>query len=175
MKKLFLSLCIVSLLLACSCDNASDGDSSVYESSEDIVSEVSAESSEVSKTPDYEEKYEFLKSEYSVSAYTESFGTVYGFEFFLVDGTVQGARLTTKLPSVEEAEDYLESIIESYPDAYIENDSVTLFLNDDDDYYYGYSLERLIFTLELTEHIYTVNFDEEEFYKKYPPEEEPEK
>lgn len=175
MKKLFLSLCIISLLLACSCHNGANDDSSVYESSVDAVSDVSAESSEVSKAPDYKEKYEFLKAEYSVSAYTEAFGTIYGFEFFLVDGIVQGARLTTTLPSVEEAEEYLESIIDTYPDAYIENDSVTLFLNDDDDYYYGYSLERLKFTLELTEHIYTVNFDEEEFYKEFPDEEEPEK
>ncbi|MBO5870446.1 MAG: hypothetical protein J6Q89_06815, partial [Clostridia bacterium] len=137
MKKLILF--ILPLLISvfvCGCNLPNDNslytpestDDSEFSSADEVVSEI--ESVDESSTP-IEEIYEFLLSEYTVTSTRESFGTVYICEYYFIDGTVKGAKLTTTLSDISAAEDYYEIIIEDYPDSTLDGNTVTHYTDDD--------------------------------------------
>ena len=139
-------------------------------SKENALSEDSINSHENSKEqsgPRPEEVYPFLKSKYKVTSIMNSFEKLYVCEYYFVDGYVVGAKLMTTLQTEEDANEYYNIIIDEFEDAVLSQCTVTHFLDDDDNFYYGYSLEKLKFVLERTGYEIGMNFDEEEFNEKF--------
>ena len=135
-----------------------------FSSIEDSTSEDDL--SDVSSTP-IEEIHEFLLSEYVLTSTRESFGTTYVCEYYFIDGTVKGAKLTTTLSDESAAEEYFDIIIEDYPDSTRNGNTVTHYTDDEDHIYYGYKLDKLKFVLEKAGYAVEVNFDEQTFIDEF--------
>lgn len=133
---------------------------------ESIGSTIESTEPEESKTP-MEEIYDFLNSEYRVISRRESFDTVYVTEYYFVDGTVGGAKLITTFPTENAASDYFDTISEDYENAELVGTTVTNYIADDKDFYYGYTLEKLKYMLEKANYEVTVDFDEKVFLDEY--------
>jgi len=119
-----------------------------------------------------EEIYEFLNTEYVVTSRRVSFNIIYECNYYFVDGLVAGEKQMTTLPSQKEAKAFFEIMKKEYPDAILEGSTVTIYTDDDDETFYGNTLEKLIFSLELAEYEITYNFDKDEFLALFDEEEE---
>ena len=119
-----------------------------------------------------EEIYEFLNTEYVVTSRRVSFNIIYECNYYFVDGLVAGEKQMTTLPSQKEAKEFFEIMNKEYPDAILEGSTVTIYTDDDDETFYGNTLEKLIFSLELAEYEITYNFDKDEFLALFDEEEE---
>ncbi len=119
-----------------------------------------------------EEIYEFLNTEYVVTSRRVSFNIIYECNYYFVDGLVAGEKQMTTLPSQKEAKEFFEIMKKEYPDAILEGTTVTIYTDDDDETFYGNTLEKLIFSLELAEYEITYNFDKDEFFALFDEEEE---
>ncbi len=168
---------LMTAFIACAC--VGETEYSDTEGSLDVLSntesqEVSEEASEeasesVSDTETsedaYEKKYPFLKSEYVITSKIMTGETVFVCKYYFVDKKVAGAKLMTTFDDTKTAKDYYDIILDDYPDAKIDRLTVTHFLADDDNYFYGYSPEKLKFALETAGYAVSVGFDIDEFYK----------
>lgn len=169
MKKslLFLLLTAFITVFLCGCfvnpEEISQIDSDISE--ESLL--ISDETSLVESIYHAEEVYDFLNSKYTVTSTKIIFEKNYVCEYYFVDGHVVGAKLLTTLESVDAAVEYYNTIVKEYEDAQLEGCTVTHYLDDDDNFYYGYSLRKLKFVLEKTGYEYTINFAEADFYSEF--------
>ena len=171
MKKIILFLTCLSIAVSSLACNVEEETTSLPESSVESSETTSEETTSVieSSIP-INEIYEFLDSKYTITAKRESYGNIYTYEYYFDKGIVVGARQKTTFESTAEAEEYLETVIKKYPDAHVNGLSVIIYISDDEAFYYGYTLEKLKFALDKVGYIVTINFDEEAFYKEFPPE-----
>ncbi len=171
MKKIILFLICLSISLSVIGCKVPESTSSAPESSTTTEETSITESSEISETSvPINEIFKFLDSKYTVSARRQSYGNIYTYEYYFENGLVTGAKQKITFESTDDAEEYLQTVQKKFPHAFASGLSVTLYLSDDDDFYYGYSLEKLKFTLDNVGYVVTVNFDEKAFYEEFPPE-----
>ncbi len=176
-KKIFYKLVVVMkkiisfILLGCLAVSAWGCDDADVELSSPVseIAEESEVSDEISVNPDIEmsKHYKFLKSKYTVISRRDAFGTVYVCHYYFVDGVVAGAKTVTTFSSTESAQEYYDTIIEDYPDAYIQSSTVVNYLSDEEDFYYEYSLEKLEFVLKKSGYTVGRSFDIEDFNKEF--------
>lgn len=164
-RVLFSLLLTAVLFSSCFSEAAHENSQAVPESSTSDLSQTVSEASEQS-TFIPESVYEFLLSEYYVTAVRESYGTVYESVYFFESGTVAGVKLNTAFPTDEAAREYYEHIRKDYPDSLLSDRAVTQFLQGENAGYYGYDPEKLLFMLEKTGYEYTLSFDIDEFLKE---------
>lgn len=165
MKKLLLILITALLASAYGCESLPE-ERSNYESPDPEISIWESEPEESRIAP--EEVYEFLSSEYTVTAKRKSSGTLYETEYYLIDGIAVGTRVMTTLTGESEAEEFLELMLDDYPDATLSGFTVTYYVDDDEAFYYGYSLEKLKYVLEKAGYRVEVNFDEDDYNSQFP-------
>ncbi len=164
MKKSIALLCLVILSIIFSgCDIDTDIAYSEIESDISVIPDISSNISEPESSIVIDEIYEFLTSPYYVTATRESFGTVYVYEYYFVDGYVAGARTCTTFSDEQTAEDFFEMVSEDNPYASLDLLTVTDFLSDEELNYFGYDLDKLKFMLEKSGYDYEVSFDESVF------------
>ncbi len=125
----------------------------------------------VDKSTPPEEIYEFLNTEYIVTSKLISFDIVYECNYYFNDGTVAGEKQMTTFPTEDEAELFYESLLKEYPDAQINGTTVTIYTDDEDETFYGCTLEKLIFNLELANYELSYTFDKDTFLEEYGEEE----
>lgn len=163
MKKF--SLILLSVLLAAGCfacgDNLQDESGDIPDCS-DISESGNSEASRAEESKEEsiyipEEVYEFLNSEYYLTSKRTSFNTVFVCNYYFVDEFVAGAKLMTTFSDEESAAEYYEIISEDYPDAEIDELTVTHYIEDDEAYYYGFSLDKLMFALEQADYEITLS------------------
>ncbi len=164
-RVLFSLLLTIAFFSSCFSEPAPENSQAVPESSTPDLSQTISEVSEQSAFIP-ESVYEFLLSEYYVTAVRESYGTVYESVYYLEDGTVTGVKLNTAFAEIESAEEYYAHIRKDYPDSLISGSVVTQFLQGQNASYYGYDPEKLVFMLEKTGYEYTLSFDIDEFLKE---------
>ncbi len=119
-----------------------------------------------------EHAYPFLESGYVVLSKKKSFGRLYSCEYYLVEGVVAGIKASTTLPDTATARDYYEHVLDDYPDAVLDKTTVITYSDDKDSPYFGYSLEKLLFYLDMGGYDIMIMFDDVEFYKEFPKEAE---
>lgn len=119
-----------------------------------------------------EEIYEFLNTEYVVTSKQVSFYIIYECNYYFIDGVVAGEKQMTTFPNEDDAQEFHEIMKKEYPDAILEGTTVTIYTDDDDETFYGSTLEKLLFSLELADYEITYNFDKDEFLALYEEEEE---
>ena len=160
MKKLFL---IISIILLCSgCDHNSEAEISFTEES-DVISQP--EESLISP----EEIFDFLDTDYYITAEQETSGNIYKYVYYLVDGKVAGTRTTAVFENDRLASGYAETLREDeVPYVRLDGNTVVAYYGDEyEAYYQGYSLEKMKFVLERIGYKYEICFDEDEFYTEF--------
>ena len=125
----------------------------------------------VDKSTPPEEIYDFLNTEYIVTSKRISFDIIYECNYYFIDGTVAGEKQTTTFPSEDEALLFYESLLKEYPDAQINGTTVTIYTDDKDETFYGCTLEKLVFNLELANYEISYTFDKDVFLEEFEEEE----
>lgn len=154
MKKLLIT--ILASLLLCACGRVPAGESGAAAAS---APESSHDTDESSYDP--EAVYPFLRLEDIVTTRSSASGRTFIYEYFISGGKVAGAKLCTVLQTEREAKEYRASLLKRHPDAVIKGKTVTIYVApDDDDYYFiGIPLEKLLYMLDLNGIEYTLNFN----------------
>ncbi len=119
-----------------------------------------------------EEIYEFLNTEYVVTSTRVSFNITYECNYYFIDGLVAGEKQMTTFPDNETAKEFHDIMKKDYPDAILEGTTVTIYTDDEDVTFYGDTLEKLLFSLELADYEITYNFDKDEFLALYEEDED---
>ncbi len=154
MKKLLIT--ILASLLLCACGRVPEVESGAAATS---APESSHDTDESSYDP--EAVYPFLRLEDIVTTRSSASGRTFIYEYFISGGKVTGAKLCTVLQTEREAKEYRASLLKRHPDAVIKGKTVTIYVApDDDDYYFiGIPLEKLLYMLDLNGIEYTLNFN----------------
>lgn len=155
-------LLILSIYCLFGCYDVTDDEGISISGNETLIESMPSKEPDESLVPP-EEIFDFSKSEYTVSSKTTSFETVYEREYYFIEGAVAGAKIITTLETEAKTEEYYELMLEDYDYCTRDGLTVTYYVEDDEAYYYGYSLEKLKFVLEKSGCEVIVNFDEEEF------------
>ncbi len=167
MKKIlciFISLLILTLTLCC-CD-LSNVDSE-NTSSQNTTSAISKEKPDIDYDKSLEPIFEFLSSEYILISTRKTFDTYYVTYYYFVDGIVAGVKSVIAFPDTDSATAYYNSLKKDHKYSRLDGMTVINYIEDDEDYYYGYTLDKLIFVLEKADYEVIVGFDKNEFYKDF--------
>lgn len=160
-------IAVLLLAVAAGCVFGCDGNGA-----RDNSAHFSDESEEISEIDIayYENKalkvYKFLKSDYTVTSTRNIHGIEYVYDYYFIDGEVGGVRQKVTLQDTESADEYYLQVVKNCPEAYIDGVTVIHFMSQGANCY-GYSLDKLKFSLDNSGFEYSVNFNEEAFENEF--------
>lgn len=159
-------LCIfISLILLSSCSFMNVDNEST--TSQNTSSATSKEKNDIDYDKSLEPVFEFLSSEYVLISTRKTFDTYYVNYYYFVDGIVAGVKNIIAFPDSDSATAYYNSLKKEHKYSRLDGMTVINYIDDDEDYYYGYTLDKLIFVLEKADYEVIIGFDKNEFYKDF--------